>query len=59
MGSEMCIRDRNVVVKKNAQMVSSELPLRSKIIADAVAAGKLKIVSAYYELGSGKVTFLD
>ena len=51
--------DVNDVVKKNAQLTSAELPIRSQIIADAVSAGKLKIVSAYYELGSGAVTFLD
>ncbi len=50
--------DVNTVVKKNAQMTADELTLRSKIIGDAVASGKLKIVPAYYQLESGQVEFL-
>ena len=48
----------NKVVKKNAQMVAGELIDRSTIIRDAVLKGKLLIVPAYYNLGSGKVDFL-
>lgn len=46
------------VVKKNAEMTAEELKTRSSIITGAVNDGKLKIVPAYYELGSGKVHFL-
>lgn len=48
----------NGVVKKNAQLTAEHLVERSSIIGDAVKAGNLKIVPAYYELGSGKVVFL-
>ena len=50
--------DVNAVVKKNAQLTATELAARSTIIGDAVAAGKLEIVPAYYALGSGKVEWL-
>ena len=49
----------NGVVKTNAQLQCGDLAGRSTIISDAVAKGDLKIVPAYYELGSGKVTFLN
>lgn len=49
----------NDVVKKNAELTANELQTRSAIIKDAVAAGKLKIVPAYYNLDTGKVDFLD
>lgn len=48
----------NDVVKKNAAMNAAELVSRSSIITDAVANGKVKIVPAYYHLGSGKVEYL-
>ena len=48
----------NDVVKKNAQLTATELQDRSKIIRDAVQAGKLKVVAGYYNLGSGKVDYL-
>lgn len=48
----------NDVVKKNAQLTAAELGSRSKIIGDAIAAGKLQVVSGYYELGSGRVEWL-
>ncbi|MEM6770928.1 MAG: carbonic anhydrase [Bacteroidota bacterium] len=48
----------NEVVKKNASLNAEELVGRSKIIREAVAAGKLKIVSGYYNLDSGKVDIL-
>lgn len=50
--------DVNVVVKKNAELSAKDLYDRSAIISGAVDAGKLKIVSAFYNLGSGKVDFL-
>lgn len=48
----------NDVVRKNAQMTAKELRDRSRIIGDAVDEGKVQIVPAYYNLGSGKVDFL-
>lgn len=48
----------NDVVKKNAELTGHELKNRSAIIGGAVDAGKVKIVPAYYNLGSGKVDFL-
>jgi carbonic anhydrase len=50
--------DVNAVVKKNAELTVAALSSRSTIIGDAVAAGKLQVVPAYYELGSGRVEFL-
>ncbi len=46
------------VVRKNAEMTGQELQNRSAIIRDAVAAGKVKIVPAYYHLDTGRVDFL-
>ena len=46
------------VVKKNAQLVVGDLKERSSIIRKAVDSGDVKIVPAYYNLGSGKVDFL-
>lgn len=48
----------NDVVKKNAHMNAEELVKRSAIIGGAVAKGDVKIVSAYYNLGSGKVEMM-
>ncbi len=49
----------NEVVKVNAKENAKALNNRSDIIGNAVKNGKLKIVSAYYNLDSGKVDFLD
>lgn len=49
----------NDVVKKNASLTAGELVNRSSIIRNAVEGGTVKIVSAYYNLDSGKVDFLD
>lgn len=48
----------NSVVKTNAELTAKELQSRSSIISGAVAEGKLKIVPAYYNLGSGKIDML-
>ena len=48
----------NDVVKKNASLTAEELISRSPIIGSAVAKGDVKVVSAYYNLDSGKVDFL-
>ncbi len=50
--------DVNVVVKKNAELSAKDLYDRSSIISGAVDSGKLKIVTSFYNLGSGKVDFL-
>ncbi|WP_420319160.1 carbonic anhydrase [Ekhidna sp.] len=50
--------DVNVVVKKNAELSAKDLYDRSIIIKGAVDGGKLQIVTAFYNLGSGKVDFL-
>jgi carbonic anhydrase len=54
-GDDATIAD---VVKKNAELTAQELITRSPIIGGAVNDGKVRIVPAYYELGSGKVVFL-
>ena len=53
--------DKNVnsVVKTNAIMTGDQMKERSSIIAGAIEAGTTKIVSAYYNLGTGKVDFLE
>lgn len=48
----------NTIVKKNAKLTVEELKSRSSIIGGAVENGKLEVVPAYYNLGSGKVEFL-
>lgn len=48
----------NEVVKTNAKLNAEELVNRSSIIRNAVESGAVKIVSAYYNLDSGKVDFL-
>ncbi len=48
----------NDVVKTNASMTVEDLKNRSAIIGGAVAKGDVQIVSAYYNLDSGKVDFL-
>lgn len=48
----------NDVVKVNAKLNADELAGRSDIIRDGVENKGVKIVSAYYNLDSGKVDFL-
>ena len=48
----------NDVVKKNAELTGEELKTRSSIIRDAVNSGKVKIIPAYYNLGTGVVDWL-
>ena len=48
----------NSIVKTNAQLTAVELQSRSSIINNAVSEGKLKIISGYYNLDSGKVDLL-
>jgi carbonic anhydrase len=49
----------NTVVRKNAQMTADEILTNSDIIKEAMAARELKIVSGFYNLGSGVVDLLD
>lgn len=48
----------NEVVKENAKLTAQELINRSEIVKAAVESGKVEIVSAYYNLDTGKVDFL-
>ena len=48
----------NEVVKINAGLTAGELLQRSSILKKAVDDGDVKVVYAYYNLGSGKVDFL-
>ena len=48
----------NEVVKTNAKLTAEELKSRSSIIKNAVDAGTVQIVPAYYNLDSGAVDFL-
>lgn len=52
-------KEVNAVVKANAKHVVNALSETSEIIGGAVKSGDLTIVPAFYELGAGKVTFLD
>ncbi len=48
----------NEIGKKNAELTAKELKSKSLIIKNAVSSGEVEIVSAYYNLDSGKVDFL-
>lgn len=52
-------QDVNDVVRANAAHVAGDLVSKSEIIRNAVEAGELKIVPAFYALDSGAVKFLD
>jgi carbonic anhydrase len=45
--------------KESAKRTAATLPTVSKIVADLVGAGKVKIVAAIYDLETGVVTYLD
>jgi carbonic anhydrase len=47
------------VVDENARLVAANLVKQSKIIAELVKEGKVKIVSAKYDLDDGKVTLFE
>ena len=49
----------NNAAKESAKRTAAHLPTVSKIVSDAVGAGKLKIVAAIYDLETGVVTYLD
>ena len=44
-------------VKESARRTAARLPERSSIVGDLVRAGKVKVVSAYYDLDTGAVEF--
>ena len=45
----------DAAIEENARRTAAALTTRSTILNDAVKAGKLKIVPAYYDLDSGRV----
>jgi carbonic anhydrase len=45
-------------IEGNARNTAAQLTARSAVLKDAVAAGKLNIRSAYFDIGSGVVTWL-
>jgi len=47
------------VVDANARLVAKNLVKQSKVIAELVTEGKVKIVAAKYDLDDGKVTLFD
>ncbi|MEJ1158027.1 carbonic anhydrase [Prosthecomicrobium sp. N25] len=59
----LAVRDKggdfvDAAVRESAIRTAARLPARSSVVADLVAKGKVKIVSARYDLDSGKVEFL-
>ena len=50
--------DLTATVKANAQIQAGLLRAASPAIAALVAGGKMKVIAAYYDLASGKVTLL-
>jgi len=48
----------NDVAKKNAELAVNELKSRSAIIRDAINAGAIDAVPAYYNLDTGRVDFI-
>ena len=51
----MCSSD---LVQANVRRVAGDLGRRSDLLAAAVAGGRLQIVGAYADIGSGRVTLL-
>ena len=51
-------KETNTVVKKNAELTAEALVEKSSIIKDATSKG-LKIIPGFYNLGTGKVDFLN
>lgn len=48
----------NAVIQGNVRNAADQLTSRSTVLKEAVATGKLSIRSAYFDIGSGKVTLL-
>ena len=51
--------DLTAAIKANAQIQAGLLRTASPVIAALVKTGKMKVVAAYYDLASGKLTILD
>jgi carbonic anhydrase len=49
--------DLTQAIEGNARYAAAQLTARSAVLKDAVAAGKLTIRSAYFDIGSGVVTW--
>ncbi len=45
-------------VRENARRTAQAIATRSKLVAEAVAQGKVRVVAAHYDLDTGKVEFL-
>jgi carbonic anhydrase len=50
--------DLTQAIEGNARHSAAQLTARSAVLKEAVAAGKLSIRSAYFDIGSGQVTLL-
>ena len=50
--------DLTQAIEGNARDAAAQLTARSALLEEAVAAGKLSIRSAFFDIGSGKVTLL-
>jgi carbonic anhydrase len=50
--------DLDAAIKANAQIQADLLRTASPVIADFVAAGKLKVVAGFYEIAAGQVSLL-
>jgi carbonic anhydrase len=50
--------DLTQAIEGNARYAAAQLTARSAVLKDAVAAGKLTIRSAFFDIGSGKVSML-
>jgi carbonic anhydrase len=56
---EVAGEDLQAAIKANAQIQADLLRTASPVVADLTAQGRLKVVSAYYDIGSGAVTLLN
>jgi carbonic anhydrase len=45
-------------VRENARRTAAQVSVQSRIVADLVAAGKVKVLAARYDLDTGKVEYL-
>ena len=45
-------------VRENARRTAQTIATRSKLVAEAVALGKVRVLAAHYDLDSGRVEFL-
>ena len=52
------LRDLRLATDLNTRYVARHLPERSTLLRDRVASGKVRIVTAYYDVGTGKVEAL-